>query len=117
MSVTSDLIRGNTDTIILAILSEGDNYGYGINKIIRTVTKNAYELKEATLYIAFRRLEEAECIFSYWGNEESGARRRYYSITEKGRKTYAASLAEWESANEIIKSLIYGTGRPGKETL
>lgn len=117
MSVTSDLIRGNTDTIILAILSEGDNYGYGINKIIRTVTRNEYELKEATLYIAFRRLEESGCISSYWGNEESGARRRYYSITEMGRKTYAVALAEWEKANAIIKSLIYGTGHPGKETI
>lgn len=111
MSVTSDLIRGNTDTIILAILMKGDNYGYGINKIIRSVTRNAYELKEATLYIAFRRLEEAGCILSYWGNEESGARRRYYSITPKGRSTYAESLSEWESANRIIKSLIYGTDR------
>lgn len=113
MSVASDLIRGNTDTIILAILAEGDNYGYGINRVIRGATGNGYELKEATLYIAFRRLEDSGCIFSYWGDEESGARRRYYHLTEKGRKTYAANLAEWEKSKKIIESLIYGTGKAG----
>ncbi len=115
MSVASDLIRGNTDTIILAILAEGDNYGYGINRVIRKATGNEYEMKEATLYIAFRRLEESGCISSYWGDEESGARRRYYRLTEKGRQTYAANLAEWGRAKGIIESLIYGTDNPGGE--
>lgn len=115
MSVASDLIRGNTDTIIMAILAEGDNYGYGINRAIRQATGNEYELKEATLYIAFRRLEESGCISSYWGDEESGARRRYYHLTERGRKSYAANLAEWGKAKNIIESLIYGTGKPGGE--
>ena len=111
MSVASDLIRGNTDTIILAILAEGGNYGYGINRVIRQATGNGYELKEATLYIAFRRLEDSGCISSYWGDEESGARRRYYHLTEQGRKAYAENLAEWEKSKSIIESLIYGTGK------
>ena len=48
-------------------------------------TGNQYELKEATLYTAFRRLEQAGLILSYWGDETTGARRRYYTITEEGR--------------------------------
>ena len=48
------------------------------------LTDGRYELKEATLYTAFRRLEEAGCIRSYWGDEATGARRRYYAITEAG---------------------------------
>ena len=114
MSVASDLIRGNTDTIILAILAEGDNYGYGINRVIRQATKygaDALVCEEATLYIAFRRLEDSGCISSYWGDEESGARRRYYHLTEQGRKAYAENLAEWEKSKSIIESLIYGTGK------
>ena len=59
MSITSDLIRGHTDTIILAQLSNADSYGYQINKTIQEKTKQEYELKEATLYSAFRRLEQA----------------------------------------------------------
>ena len=78
MSLTSDLIRGHTETIILAQLLKKDSYGYEINKSIQQTTHGEYELKEATLYSAFRRLENAEMIESYWGDETTGARRRYY---------------------------------------
>ena len=106
MSIASDLIRGHTDTIILARLLGGDNYGYEINKSIQQRTEGKYELKEATLYTAFRRLEQAGCISSYWGDEQTGARRRYYSITDSGRDTYEGLISEWKTAKEIIDKLI-----------
>ncbi|KHS58870.1 PadR family transcriptional regulator [Terrisporobacter mayombei] len=106
MSITSDLLRGHTDTIILNELIKGDSYGYAINKVIKEKTNNLYELKEATLYSAFRRLEKAELITSYWGNEGIGARRRYYSITEMGRQIYEQNKLDWEEAKKIIDSLI-----------
>ena len=58
MSIAGDLIRGHTDAIILARLLRGDSYGYEINKVISTLSSNRFELKEATLYTAFKRLEE-----------------------------------------------------------
>ena len=58
MSIAGDLIRGHTDAIILARLLRGDSYGYEINKVISTLSNNRFELKEATLYTAFKRLEE-----------------------------------------------------------
>ena len=61
MSITSDILRGHTEAIILAHLLEQDSYGYQINKDIMKKTDNRYELKEATLYSAFRRLEQAGC--------------------------------------------------------
>ena len=106
MSIASDLIRGHTDTIILASLMEGDSYGYKINKAIQQKTNNSYELKEATLYTAFRRLEEAGYIFSYWGDESTGARRRYYSITPTGREEYERQKSEWEITKRLIDNLI-----------
>ena len=106
MSIASDLIRGHTDTIILARLSGGDNYGYEINKSIQQRTDGKYELKEATLYTAFRRLEQAGCISSYWGDEQTGARRRYYSITEAGHDTYSRLIDEWKTAKTMIDKLI-----------
>jgi DNA-binding PadR family transcriptional regulator len=106
MSIASDLIRGHTDTIILAQLIGGDSYGYEINKAIRDKTENRYELKEATLYSAFKRLEEVGCISAYWGDERSGARRRYYTITSLGRQTYERLLVDWESAKHLIDKLI-----------
>lgn len=105
MSIASDIIRGHTDAIILARLSAGDSYGYEINKAILRKTNGRYELKEATLYTAFKRLEESGCITSYWGNETTGARRRYYSITERGKQSYAAMLEEWKDARTLIDEL------------
>ena len=63
-------------------------------------------MKEATLYSAFRRLESAQLIRSYWGDENSGARRRYYAITELGRETYHQNRTDWEKAKTIIDGLI-----------
>ena len=106
MSIASDLIRGHTETIILARLMDGDNYGYEINKSILQRTEGKYELKEATLYTAFRRLEQAGCISSYWGDEQTGARRRYYSITDAGRETYKTLMNDWKTAKAMIDKLI-----------
>ncbi len=106
MSITSDLLRGHTDTIILRLLINRDSYGYEINKFISEKTDGAYELKEATLYSAFRRLEENGAISSYWGDETTGARRRYYSITRQGRAVYEQNKADWENAKAILDDLI-----------
>ncbi len=106
MSITSDVIRGHTEPIILAHLLEGDSYGYQINKEIMEKTNNLYELKEATLYTAFRRLEQAQLITSYWGDQEVGARRRYYSITSKGREVYQEYKKDWENTKAILDTLI-----------
>ena len=106
MSIASDLLRGNTDTIILASLSERDSYGYLINKEIMAKTDSQMELKDATLYSAFRRLEKDGLVNTYWGDEEVGARRRYYSITDKGREVYEQNKAEWLKAKQMIDSLL-----------
>ena len=106
MSIASDLIRGSTETIILAHLMKKNTYGYEINKSIVEKTNGQYELKEATLYTAFRRLEETGMITSYWGDEASGARRRYYQITDLGKKYYKESKLDWENAQKLIAKLI-----------
>ncbi len=110
MSITADLIRGHTETIILTQLIRHDSYGYEINKTIRMLTDGRYELKEATLYTAFRRLEETGRIVAYWGTEATGARRRYYRITDAGRKAHAEQLAAWNEAEVIIRRLLNAGG-------
>lgn len=106
MSIEADLIRGHTETIILSQLLQHDSYGYDINKAIRRLSEGKYELKEATLYTAFRRLEEAGAITAYWGTEATGARRRYYRITEAGRQAHAERLAAWIEAESILRKLL-----------
>ena len=114
MSIASDLIRGHTDTIILSLLMTGDSYGYKINKDIMALSGNRFEFKEATLYTAFRRLEQAGFIASYWGDENTGARRKYYVITDAGRKQYRENIKEWERTRLIVDNLLYAADNSGK---
>lgn len=106
MSIASDIIRGHTDTIILSNLMTKDSYGYEINKSIKRCSQGKYELNEATLYTAFKRLEDSGCITSYWGAEATNARRKYYHITQYGIDTYSKLIEEWKAAKSIIDKLL-----------
>ena len=101
----SDILRGYTDTIILAQLVDGDNYGYVISKRVQEITRGELQLKEATLYTTFRRLESAGVIESYWGNENAGARRRYYRLTDEGRRLYEENIEDWRKYRAMIYDL------------
>ena len=96
MAISADILRGYTDTIILRQLSQGDSYGYRISKTVAEISSGGLEMKEATLYTAFRRLEEGGFIRSYWGDETNGARRRYYSITLTGKQKLENDCAAWQ---------------------
>ena len=106
MSIAGDLIRGHTDAIILARLMNADSYGYEINKMISSLSGGRFELKEATLYTAFKRLEDLGYIASYWGDSGAGARRRYYTITPAGREASYRLRGEWKETKEIMDQLL-----------
>jgi PadR family transcriptional regulator len=104
--ISSDLLRGHTDTIILKLLIDGDKYGYEISKLIQTKSSGEYELKEATMYSSLKRLEADGGITSYWGDETQGGRRRYYRITKKGKQVYSENKHNWEYAKRILDQLL-----------
>lgn len=105
-SISSELIRGHINTIILRTLYDGDKYGYEIINEIEDKSKGQYTLKQPTLYSALKRLESQDFVTSYWGGVSNGGRRKYFQITEKGRKIVEQNLAEWEYSRTIIDSLI-----------
>lgn len=105
-TISSDLLRGNTDTMILKILQEGDHYGYEIVKLLRERSDGELELKEATLYSSLRRLEADGAIAWYWGDETQGGRRKYYQVTDQGRQTYQNNKLNWEHTKRIVDRLI-----------
>ena len=108
MALSADILRGYTDTIILRQLAQGDSYGYQINRRVAEISSGALEMKEATLYTAFRRLEGAGYIRSYWGDETTGARRRYYALTDSGREKLLADCAAWQETKIIMDQLLEG---------
>ena len=105
-TIRADVLRGHTDAVILAQLMRRDSYGYEINKTIESLSGGAFVLKEATLYTAFRRLEDSGLIVSYWGDEAVGARRKYYKITQQGREAYRQARAEWADTVRILHALL-----------
>ena len=106
MVLSADILRGYTDTIILRQLAGGDSYGYQINKRVAEKSGGGLEMKEATLYTAFRRLETAGYIRSYWGDEMSGARRRYYALTTEGREKLLQDCEAWQETKRLIDRLL-----------
>jgi PadR family transcriptional regulator PadR len=102
----ADLLRGHTDTIVLGVLHRGDRYGFEIYKTIRETAGGRHEIKEATLYASYRRLEKDGLVESYWGDETQGGRRKYYRITDAGRAVYTGNIAAWIATRRIIDSLL-----------
>lgn len=104
--LTSDLLRGHTDTIILKFLCSGDKYGYEITKLVYQLSGNKYGLKEATMYSSLKRLEHDGHITSYWGDETQGGRRKYYAITAGGKKQYEENKRNWQYAKAVLEKLL-----------
>ncbi len=107
-TISSDLIRGHINTIILRALYERDKYGYEIMNDIEQKSHGQYTLKQPTLYSALKRLENQGYIKAYWKTDEvsSGGRRKYFTLTESGKEITEKNLAEWEYSRTIIDSLI-----------
>lgn len=103
--ISSDVIRGYNDTIILYLLLEQDSYGYEISRNIKEISKGKYIIKETTLYSAFTRLEEHGYVQSY-RDESTGKKRTYYKITEAGRSYYNEKCEEWRLTQEVINHFI-----------
>lgn len=104
--ISSDVIRGYNDTIILSILMAGDSYGYEISKRIKTATDDAYIIKETTLYSAFNRLEKKGFITAYAGDTTRGRPRTYYRISEAGRAYYLEKCDEWRTTKKVVEAFI-----------
>jgi len=104
--ISSDVIRGYNDTIILCLLLDEPSYGYEISKEIRTLSEEKYIIKETTLYSAFTRLENNGFIESFYGDETNGKRRTYYRITAKGRTYYQEKCEEWALTQEVVGKFI-----------
>ncbi|MDF2701032.1 MAG: PadR family transcriptional regulator [Haloplasmataceae bacterium] len=106
--VSSEIIRGFIDTIILDVLKDKDDYGYEISKEIETRTKGLFVMKEATLYAAFKRLETKNWVVSYLGDESFGRQRKYYQITKNGLMYLKEKKEEWEESKVIIDIFLGG---------
>ena len=93
-----DLIRGNTDALLLFLINEqGHTYGYRLIKEIEARSQGFFRFKEGTVYPALRKLENDRLVQGEWQRFPNGKERRYYRITTKGKEVLRKKLATWQS--------------------
>lgn len=90
-----DLIHGNTSLLVLSLIETQDMYGYQIIKELKRKSENIFELKEGSLYPVLHALENENLITSYIEETDSARKRRYYHITDKGKKELADKKEEF----------------------
>jgi PadR family transcriptional regulator, regulatory protein PadR len=108
MKIDKEVLKGYVDTIILGLLYRGDMYGYELSKKVKEESNGAFELKEGTLYLAFKRLESNGYVQSYWEDSHGGGRRKYYSISADGIQYLVNKKQEWNFLKEIINHFLDG---------
>ncbi len=114
-SISSDLIRGHIDTIILHTLLSGDKFAQQISDEIELKSNNEYQINQATLYSSLKRLETQKYIIGYWHDTESG-RRKNFKITDAGSKFVDDNLSNWSYSKAIIDKLMDFTPEPVYQT-
>jgi PadR family transcriptional regulator PadR len=103
--IAKALIAASTKPMILSILLNGENYGYQIIQSVKRISAGKLEWSDGMLYPVLHRLEKDGFIRSKWKISEEDRRRKYYSITELGRKELEADMAQWKSVHEALTKL------------
>ena len=102
--LNKELMKGSIDILLLSQIVQKDMYGFEIIKNLKVKSNNLYVMSEGTLYPALQRLELKKLVKSYWGDSEAGGRRKYYNITDYGKKELEKKIEDWESINDLIIS-------------
>jgi DNA-binding PadR family transcriptional regulator len=115
MTAAAVLMGGHVDTMLLKVISMGDCYGYSIAKTLSDLTHRALDIKEATLYAGLRRLEAEGLVNAYWGDETQGGRRKYYTISERGRAALRENISRWLKTKHIMDKILNWEEGSGNE--
>ena len=105
MNIDKDLVAAMATPLVLAILVEGENYGYAILKRVRELSGGDLEWTDGMLYPLLHRLERLGYVRAEWGMSSEGRRRRNYRITDNGRAQLADQRRQWATANRTLGGL------------
>jgi transcriptional regulator len=105
MELSKDLVAASATPLVLAILAQGDSYGYAIIKRVTELSGGRLQWTDGMLYPVLHRLERQGLIAARWGASESGRRRKYYRITKDGRAQLALQQQQWQAVNSTLRGL------------
>ncbi len=103
VKLAKDLVAASTVPLVLAILADGENYGYAIIERVRELSEGEIEWTDGMLYPVLHWLEENGQVKARWGESEAGRKRRYYSLKADGKKHLADHRAQWLAVHETLR--------------
>ena len=103
--VSKSLVAASTKPAILSILSGGEIYGYQIIHSMIEISGGTLEWSEGMLYPVLHRMEKETLIRSQWKISEKGRRRKYYRLTELGKKELEKEKKQWMSVHNLLSKL------------
>ena len=108
MDFDRELITGTVTVLILALLTEREMYGYEILQEAERRSAREFQLKEGTVYPALHNLEQSGFLKAVWRSGGSGPRRKYYSLTAKGRRHAHSKRHQWETLASVMRTILGG---------
>jgi PadR family transcriptional regulator PadR len=105
MGLGKDLVAASSTPLVLAILAEGESYGYAIIKRVKELSDGHLLWTDGMLYPVLHRLERQGLVASKWGSSESGRRRKYYRLTKAGRAGLEAERKRWQMVDDTLRRI------------
>ena len=106
MNIKKELTKGSSALLVLSVLENEEMYGYQIIKEIEKRSEDVFSFKEGTLYPILHAFEKDGYVESYWQESNQGRKRKYYRITDKGRKILVKSKEEWDAYSTAVKKVM-----------
>lgn len=106
MDIDKDLVAASATTLVLAILNEGENYGYAIIKRVSELSGGELQWTDGMLYPLLHRLERHGYVESFWGKSETGRQRKYYRLTRAGAEQLDRQRRQWQVVDKTMKGIL-----------
>jgi len=103
--IAKDLVAASSRPLILSLLAEGESYGYALIQRVRELSHGEMEWTDGMLYPVLHRLEKERLIESEWRSAESGRERKYYRLSQDGRRAFKAEKQQWLRVHNTLGKL------------
>lgn len=105
MSIEKDLVAASATPLVLAILTEGDSYGYAIIKRVSELSGGELQWTDGMVYPLLHRLERNGFVEAVWGKSETGRSRKYYRLTPGGAEHLTQQRRQWQTVDSALRGI------------
>lgn len=105
VNIQKDLVAASATPLVLAILSDGQSYGYAIIKRVSELSHGKLQWTDGMIYPLLHRLERNGYVKAVWGTSEKGRRRKYYRLTDQGSKHLAEQRKQWQTVDLALRGI------------